>query len=448
LSEEAKPKSAFITSVDKYQFNRCPFGLTQAPAYFQRLVNKVLVGLPFTFGYLDDVLIYSPDIKTHLEHLEKVFQRLREADLRLKWEKCNFLKAHLQYLGHIISGSGIEPVPEKLESIKKMPAPTTPKEVKQFLGLVGYYRKFIPRFADIARPLTSLTKKNIEYKWTDKCEASFQLLKEALMKEPILRYPDPEIPYILYTDASKYAWACVLTQPYVMKTGEKAYKNHPITYVSGLFKGSQINWATLTKEAYAIYMSVKKLNYYLEDADIILMSDHLPLKKFLKRNTLNAKVNNWAVELSSHRIEFKYIKGIKNTLADTMSRLVQIDPDIQLSEEEEGKEYGYAIFESLPPLLTKDEINSLLQGKVSYEELHSLDTNKKNPDKEDPIFLPDEEIKLPLSDNKLIQLQKRDKFCKNLLNQLESGKLSPRDPYYIEDNILKRCIDDKKQRFE
>ena len=150
LSEEAKPKSAFVTPVDKYQFNRCPFGLTQAPAYFQRLVNKVLIGLPFVFGYLDDVLIYSPDIETHLKHIRLVFERLRKADLRLKKEKCNFLKVHIQYLGHIISGDGIEPVPEKLESIEKMPAPTTPKEIKQFLGLTGYYRKFVPRFADIA----------------------------------------------------------------------------------------------------------------------------------------------------------------------------------------------------------------------------------------------------------------------------------------------------------
>ena len=320
LSEEAKPKSVFVTTIDKYQFNTCPFGLVQAPAYFQRLVNKVLVGLPFTFGYLDDVLIYSPNVKTHLKHLRQVFQRMREAD-------CNFLKVHLQYLGHIISGKGIEPVPEKLESIKKMTAPTTPKEVKQFLGLIGYYRKFVPRFADIARPLTSLTKKDIEFHWTEKCQASFELLKEALMKEPILRYPNPKDPYILYTDASKYAWACVLTQPHWHKVGEpKTTVNHPITYVSGLFKGSQLNWAALTKEAYAIYMSIKKLNYYLEDAEIILMCDHLPLKKFLKRNTLNSKVNNWAVELSAHKIEFRYIKGIKNTLADTMSRLIQIDP--------------------------------------------------------------------------------------------------------------------------
>ena len=452
LSEEAKPKSAFVTPGEKYQFNRCPFGLTQAPAYFQRLVNKVLIGLPYVFGYLDDVLIYSPDIKTHLEHIRTVFQRLREADLKLKKEKCNFLKANIQYLGHLISGEGIKPVPEKLESIRKMPSPTTPKEVKQFLGLIGYYRKFVPRFADIARPLTSLTKKNFEFKWTEKCQTSFELLKEALMEQPILKYPDPERLYILYTDASKYAWACVLTQKYKYYEGEKEIEiNHPITYMSGLFKGSQINWAALTKEAYAIYMSIKKLNYYLEDADIVLMSDHLPLKKFLKRNTLNSKVNNWAVEISTHRIEFKYIKGIKNTLADTMSRLVELDPDIKLTQEEEGKEYGYAIFEPLPPLLTKEEINNSQREMNFIESINGPAPQtdmKSETEKEQPIFPTDEDINIPITDEKLLEMQNRDKFCKNLIHQLKSGKLHQGNPYYLDQGILKRYVDDQKQRFE
>ena len=128
----------------------------------------------------------------------------------------------------------------------------------------------------------------------------------------ILTYPDPNLPYVLFTDASKYAWACVLTQEKVHMFEEKEVKIlHPITYMSGLFRGSQINWACLTKEANAIYMSIKKLTYYLEDADVTLRSDHLPLKKFLAKNTLNSKVNNWAIEISPFRITFKYIKGIK-----------------------------------------------------------------------------------------------------------------------------------------
>ena len=224
---------------------------------------------------------------------------------------------------HLISGEGIKPLPEKLESIKGMPPPSTPKEVKQFLGLIGYYRKFVPRFADVARPLTNLTRLDQPFEWSDKCQTSFELLKEALIKEPILRFPDPNKPYILYTDTSKYAWLCVLTQQYTHDIDNKQIVvNHPITYISGLFKGSQLNWAALTKEAYAIYMSIKKLTYYLEDAEITLRSDHLPSKRFLQRNTLNTKVNNWAVEISPFKITFEYIKGIKNTLADTMSRLI------------------------------------------------------------------------------------------------------------------------------
>ena len=360
LSAKARPKSAFVTPTDKYEFTRCPFGLTQAPAYFQRLINKVLADLDFAFGYLDDILIYSPDVPTHLVHMRQLFQRLREADLKLNREKCNFFKSHIQYLGHLISGEGIKPLPEKLESIKEMPPPTTPKEVKQFLGLIGYYRKFVPRFADVARPLTNLTRLDQPFEWSDKCQASFELLKEALIKEPILRFPDPNKPYTLYTDASKYAWSCVLTQQYTHDMDNKQIVvNHPITYVSGLFKGSQLNWAALTKEAYAIYMSIKKLTYYLEDAEITLRSDHLPLKRFLQRNTLNTKVNNWAVEISPFKITFEYIKGIKNTLADTMSRLVALDPDNQLVDEPEGFEYGYYAFDNIDPIKTQVEVNEM-----------------------------------------------------------------------------------------
>ena len=181
LSPEARAKSAFVTPLDKFEFTRCPFGLTQAPAYFQRLINKVIKGLPFASGYLDDVLIHILDIESHLQHLRILFQRLREADLKLKDNKCNYFKTHVQYLGHLVSGKGIKPLPDKLESVKKMPAPTTPKEIKQFSGLVGYYRKFIPRFADIARPMTNLTKQDVSFEWTLQCQASFEMLKDALI---------------------------------------------------------------------------------------------------------------------------------------------------------------------------------------------------------------------------------------------------------------------------
>ena len=165
--------------------------------------------------------------------------------------------------------------------------------------------------------MTNLTKQDVPFEWTIQCQASFEMLKEALITLPILKYPDPSKAYTLFTDVSKHAWACVLTQEYQLERDGKVFKiNHPITFASGLFKGSQLNWVALTKEAFAIYSSIKNLSYYLEDTDIILRSDHLPLKKFLQKNTLNSKVNNWAVEVSPCRIQFEYIKGIKNTLAD------------------------------------------------------------------------------------------------------------------------------------
>ena len=260
--------------------------------------TSTLSGLTFAFSYLDDILVFSHDMKMHLEHIQRLFMRLREADLKLKKVKCNFLKKHIQYLGHIILGNGITPVSKKLACIKDMPPLKTAKEVKQFLGLIGYYQKFVPRFADLARPLNMLTQKNIPFEWAPICQETFELLKTSLMTEPILKYPDPNYPHVLFTDASKYAWACVLTQEKIHHIEEKEVKIiHPITYMSGLFRGSQLNWACLTKEAYAIYMSGKKLAYYLEDADITLRSDHLSLKKFLAKNTLNSKVNNWAIEI-------------------------------------------------------------------------------------------------------------------------------------------------------
>ena len=148
-----------------------------------------------------------------------------------------------------------------------MPPPTDLTETRKFLGFVGYYRKFIPKYSDIAHPLTNLTRKDIPFEWSKACQAAFEMLKEYLLKEPILKYPKPDQPYILYTDASKYAWVGVLTQAYVYREKGKEFSiHHPITYVSGLFKGPQLNWAALTKEAYAIYMVARKLDYYLREA--------------------------------------------------------------------------------------------------------------------------------------------------------------------------------------
>ena len=349
LGKSSRAKTAFVTLFGKYKFLMVPFGLAQAPAYFQLLMNKVLKGLKFAMTYLDDIIIFSQDELQHLEHLEIVFSCLQEVGLKMKRSKCDFFKSEIHYLGHLISPEGISLLPNKLDSIKHMPVPNSAKEIKQFLGLTGYYRKFVPRFADISRPLTTLTKKDVKFEWTSACQKSFELLKEALCGEPILKYADTSKPYTLYTDASKFGWAGVLTQPHMtIIDGKSTTTDHPVTFISGLFRGSQLNWAALMKEAFAIYMSVKKLSFYLTDAQILLRSDHKPLEKFLLKNTLNSKVNNWAMELEAFNIQFDYIKGSNNILVDTLSRLIAIDPDTPITPEEPGYEFGYAIFEEFP----------------------------------------------------------------------------------------------------
>ena len=351
LGKDSRAKTAFVTPFGKYEFLQVPFGLAQAPAYFQHLMNQVLDNCSFAMTYLDDIIIFSETEEEHLSHIEEIFRRLEAADLKMKRSKCDFFKKHIHYLGHLISADGIRPLKDKLDTIRDMPAPHNPKEVKQFLGLVGYYRKFVPHFAALSRPLTKLTCKDRVFEWTHECQKVFNTLKERLCDQPILKYADTQKGYTLYTDASKYGWAGVLTQTHDTEIeGKTIAMDHPIAYVSGLFRGSQLNWAALTKEAYVIYMSVKKLSFYLTDATVLLKSDHLPLKKFLQKNTLNNKVNNWAMELEAFNIKFQHVSGKANIRADTLSRLVDIDPDARLDPKNTGWEFGYFVFETLPIL--------------------------------------------------------------------------------------------------
>ena len=421
LGKDSRAKTAFATPFDKYEFLMVPFGLAQASAYFQLLMNKVLEGLPHAMTYLDDIIISSKNELEHLEHLE-VFHQLRQAGLKMKHSKCDFFKSQIHYLGHLISADGISPLPDKLDTIKHMPTPKDVKEIKQFLGLTGYYRKFIPRFADISQPLTQLTKKETKFVWTPECQKSFELLKSFLCHEPILKYADTSKPHTLYTEASKYGWAGVLTQSHTTIIDGKAITtDHPVAFVSGLFKGSQLNWTDLTKEALATYMSVKKLSFYLEQADVLLKSDHLPLKTFLHKNTLNSKVNNWAMELESFNIQFEHIKGQNNVLADTLSHLIDIDPDTQLTPEGKGYEFGYAVFEELPDIHTFEN-NEVIAGDKEI---------KNDPDLCDTLQCIDN----PIAPEQLKHLQEQDATIETLKHKLTNHKLD-KEYYSINGNGL------------
>ena len=200
-----------------------------------------------------------------------------------------------------------------------------------------------------------------------------------------------------------------------MVEGKTVTTDHPVAYVSGLFRGSQLNWAALTKEAYAIYMSVKKLAFYLTDADVLLKSDHLPLKKFLQKNTLNNKVNNWAMELEAFNIRFEHVSGKANILANMLSRLIDLDPDARLDPENTGWEFGYYIFESLPKLSSADvvQVCEILSGKNII---------RPDPDVQQPFV---QQLRSPLTLDELRALQSQDNKCTTLIRMFKNGKLDP-----------------------
>ena len=293
-------------------------------------------------------------------------------------------------------------------------------------------------FADISRPLTTLVKKDAKFEWTSTCQKSFELLKEALFGKPVLKYADTSKPYTLYTDASKFGWAGVLTQPHTMTIdGKSTTTDHPVAFVSGLFRGSQLNWAALMKEAFAIYMSVKNLSFYLTDAQILLRSDHKPLEKFSLKNRLNSKVNNWAMELEAFNIQFDHIKGSNNILVDTLSRLIAIDPDTPTMQEELGYEFGYAIFEEFPKVQTKTyEVNKVIVGT-------DKEIIKNDPELQNSL----QSIENPIAPQRLRKLQQQDTNIEILKHKLQNNRLD-KEYYSLDENeLLTRKVIDGGHKF-
>ena len=212
LDKPSIPKTTFNSPIGKFEYIKVPFGLAQAPAYFQELMTGILKDFPFTIAYLDDIIILSKTPQEHLSHICMVFEKFQTANLSMKKSKCNFFSKEIQYIGHILSTTGIQPLPSKTRAIQHMNPPTTPKQVRTFLGLVGYYRKFIKGFAKVAKPLTLLTRQQVKFEWTPNLQTAFEHLKNAIVQAPILHYPNPNKTYIVYTDASDDACRAQLSQ--------------------------------------------------------------------------------------------------------------------------------------------------------------------------------------------------------------------------------------------
>ena len=324
LNKRDQEKTAFTCHAGLFEFKIMPFGLCGAPSHFQQLMSIVLEGLEdHAMAYLDDILVFSKTPEEHFRHLQEVFNRLRNHNLKLKLKKCQFLQEGTKYLGFVIDKDGIKPDMDKVEVIRNMPEPKTVKQVRGFIGAIGYYRRFIPAFSRLATPLIALTKKYARFKWTEDCQKSFDAMKEQLTAVPLLNYPDLSKPMILYTDASDQCIGACLTQPCPNKDGPVPGipEEIPIYFLSHRLSETQQRWPVIEKEAYAIMYATQKLNYYLEGAEFTIKTDHKPLQYMFKTEWANKKLERWALKLSSYNCKVEYLAGRDNTCADLLSRI-------------------------------------------------------------------------------------------------------------------------------
>ena len=318
LDAESTAKSAFATHRGLHEFTRMPFGMCNAPATFQRLMEVVLAGLIWDscFAYIDDVLVCSHTFEDHLEHLRQVFSRLRQAGLRLKARKCLFLREEVPYLGHVVTRSGIKPDPSKTEKMRNYPPPTDVSEVRQFLGLASYYRRFVPQFASIASPLHSLLKKDAVFSWTSECQKAFDRLKNLLVSAPVLAYPQfqSKYPFILETDASKKGLGAVLAQQ------QEDGRVHPVAFASRSLSPNERNYAITELETLGLVWAAKLFRPYILGHRCVVFTDHAACTSLLNSKNPSSKLVRWAMVIQELNLDIRHRSGKSNYVADALSR--------------------------------------------------------------------------------------------------------------------------------
>ena len=325
LDEESKKFTTINTSKGLYQYNRLPFGIASAPAIFQRTMEGLLQGIPNVSVYLDDILITGKSDEEHLKTVEEVLVQLEKAGLRLKRSKCKFMLPSIEYLGHIISASGLQPTKEKVRAIAEAPAPHNVSQLKSFLGLLNYYAKFLPQLSTLLAPLYSLLQKNKQWTWGAEQEKAFQEAKAQLTSPRVLAHYDPQKELVLSCDASPYGVGAVL--PHRMDDGSEK----PIAFASRSLAPAEKRYAQLDKEALAIVFGVKKFNQYLLGRKFTILSDHKPLEHLFNETRpvpplASARIKRWALILGAYDYTIQYKPGTDHANADLLSRLPLPDP--------------------------------------------------------------------------------------------------------------------------
>ena len=296
IEEKSKQYTAVVTHDGLFEFNRLSFGLANAPDCFSRLMTRVLQGLNWDVAllYLDDIICFSRDFIGLLVNLRAIFDRLRNANLTLKPSKCIFGHERIKFLGHIVSSKGIEPMDDKCQAVRDFPQPRKVKDIRSFLGLAGYYHKFIKDYSKIAAPLTNLTKREKSFQWSDSCEQAFQA--------PILAYPDYQKDYILYTDASSSAIGMVLSQ-------EHNGRERVISYGGKKLSPAEQKYSTTERECLGVIVTLKHFEHYLRGVHVTIVTDHAALKWMLSQNEPRGRISRWVAYLQQFNYTIKHQPG-------------------------------------------------------------------------------------------------------------------------------------------
>ena len=323
VKESDRDKTSFVTHQGLYRWKRAPFGLKNMPAIFQRLMTQVLAGLTWSqvLVYIDDLIVFGKTWDEHLQRLQTVLDRLKIAGLTVNLSKCSFGMQEVHHLGHVVSNRGIAPDPRKIQAVIGMEPPKTVKQMQQFLGMLNWFRKFVPRFSETAAPLYQLTKKEHTWEWTTACAEAFEELKRALTSAPILLLPDPRQPFVLMTDASDKQIGAV-----VLQRSPHDHELHPVVYQSRTLDIHQARYATIEKECLALVWAIQENRKYLYGQRFLVSTDHRPLQWLMTKADLTPKLMRWALTLQEYDFQIVYGPGKDNVIADALSRLEIGDP--------------------------------------------------------------------------------------------------------------------------
>ena len=318
MKPEDQEKTAFLTHMGLYEFRVMPFGLCNAPATFERLMDNVLGDMKWhkCLVYLDDVVVFGDTFETALANLEEVFRRFQRANLTLKPKKCQLFRQRVEYLGHVISPEGVQPTTEKIDAILHWAAPRKLTEVRSFLGLTGYYRRFIRDYSAIAQPLTRLTKKDVPFEWGPEQEQAFETLRTALVTQPVLGFPTPGGQFVLDTDASLLAIGAVLSQ---LQDGEERV----IAYASSTLSPSQQAYCTTKRELLAVVTFAEHFRPYLAGGRFLIRTDHASLRWLVNFSQTDNMLLRWITRLQQFDFELLHRPGKEHGNADALSRMVR-----------------------------------------------------------------------------------------------------------------------------